>query len=427
MEKKFIGWRVVVATGLLYALLGNFGLAAAQLAIPAMAVDPSVAMNRSMIGLGFTVFILMQGLPGPLIGKFIAKYGARKAFIASAALIIATGILMGLFAGASTVVYVVLFGVLLSFSCTLGGQIATQTTVGSWFVMKRGLAMAVTMGLGGLVAFAFPLITNAAMGPEGNWHMGFYLISLMALVALIIAFIFMKDKPEDVGQLPDGGVVADAAAEGAEAQPSAKQPVSKVYKTLQPKTSKAALRSLPFWLIWFGSFSVFVALNLAVSSGVLYFAGLGLDTGVIAGAVAVQGIAAVAVNLVIAPLADRIEPARILGVCALLTAIGAFLAFICAPGSVVILYAYYILLGIGFGGNTSVMPTAFANYFGIEHFPKIMGMVLLLLSVFSALVPVIAGVVFDAIGVYTPMFMAVAIIGALGGVAALLVPFPKKG
>lgn len=427
MEKKFIGWRVVVATGLLYALLGNFGLAAAQLAIPAMAVDPSVAMNRSMIGLGFTVFILMQGLPGPLIGKFIAKYGARKAFIASAALIIATGILMGLFAGASTVAYVVLFGVLLSFSCTLGGQIATQTTVGSWFVMKRGLAMAVTMGLGGLVAFAFPLITNAAMGPEGNWHMGFYLISLMALVALIIAFIFMKDKPEDVGQLPDGGVVADAAAEDAEAQPSTKQPVSKVYKTLQPKTSKAALRSLPFWLIWFGSFSVFVALNLAVSSGVLYFAGLGLDTGVIAGAVAVQGIAAVAVNLVIAPLADRIEPARILGVCALLTAIGAFLAFISAPGSVVILYAYYILLGIGFGGNTSVMPTAFANYFGIEHFPKIMGMVLLLLSVFSALVPVIAGVVFDAIGVYTPMFMAVAIIGALGGIAALLVPFPKKG
>lgn len=202
MEKKFIGWRVVVATGLLYALLGNFGLAAAQLAIPAMAVDPTVAMNRSMIGLGFTVFILMQGLPGPLIGKFIAQYGARKAFIASSVLIVATGVLMGLFAGASTVAYVVLFGVLLSFSCTLGGQIATQTTVGSWFVQKRGLAMAVTMGLGGLVAFAFPLVTTAAMGEAGNWRNGFYLISAMAVVALVIAFALMKDKPEDVGRFP---------------------------------------------------------------------------------------------------------------------------------------------------------------------------------------------------------------------------------
>ena len=184
------------------------------------------------------------------------------------------------------------------------------------------------------------------------------------------------------------------------------------------------MRSLPFWLIWLGSFSVFVALNLAVSSGVLYFSGLGLDVGVIAGAVAVQGVAAVAVNLVIAPLADRIEPARILGVCALLAAVGAFLAFMCAPGGAVVLYAYYILLGIGFGGNTSVMPTAFANYFGIEDFPKIMGMVLLLLSVFSALVPLIAGAVFDAIGTYAPMFLAVAVVAVIGGVASL--PFPKK-
>ena len=172
-------------------------------------------MNRSMIGLGFTVFILMQGLPGPLIGKFIAKYGARKAFAASALLIIVTGILMGLFAGVSTVAYVVLFGLLLSFSCTLGGQIATQTTVGSWFVQKRGLAMAVTMGVGGLVAFSFPLITNFAMGEGGDWHRGFYLISVMAAIALVIALLFMKDKPEDVGQLPDGIAAAPAGAAGA--------------------------------------------------------------------------------------------------------------------------------------------------------------------------------------------------------------------
>ncbi len=423
-QRKFIGWRVAVATAFLYALLGNFGLAAAQLAIPAMALDPAVAMNRSMIGLGFTVFILMQGLPGPLIGKFIAKYGARKAFVVSSLLIILTGVLMGLFAGVSTVAYVVLFGVLLSFSCTLGGQIATQTTIGSWFVQKRGLAMALTMGLGGLVAFSFPLITNAAMGEAGNWSMGFYLISIMAAIALVIALLFMKDTPAQVGQAPDG-LAPGAAAGPSEAAGAPAPSKSRVFKSTVSKTSGEAMRSLPFWLIWAGSFCIFVALNMAVSSGVLYFSGLALDTGVIAGAVAVQGIAAVAVNLVIAPLADRIEPARILGVCGLVAGVGAFLAFICDPGNIAILYAYYILLGIAFGGNTSVMPTAFANYFGIEQFPKIMGMVLLLLSVFSALVPVIAGAVFDMTGTYTVMFMAVAIVCVVGGIASLLVRFPK--
>lgn len=61
-NQKFYGWTIVFATGVLYALLGSFGLAAAQIVIPVMAVDPAVSMNRSMIGLGFTFFIL----PTPL-------------------------------------------------------------------------------------------------------------------------------------------------------------------------------------------------------------------------------------------------------------------------------------------------------------------------------------------------------------------------
>lgn len=427
--KKFYGWKVVVVTAALYALLGNFGLAAAQITIPVMALDPAVGMDRTMIGIGFTVFILMQGLPGPLIGKFVEKYGAKNAFIASSALIILTGVLMGFFAGASTAAYIVLFGVLLSFSSTLGGQVATQTTIGNWFVVKRGLAMAVTMGLGGVAAFSFPLITNAAIGTSGNWPMGFFLISIMGVISLIVAFLFMRNKPADMGQEPDGLSAAELekAAAGAPAVEAAAVANAKggVFKNPSSMTQGQAFRSAAFWLIMLASLSIFVALNMAVSSAVLHFNGLGIDPTIVAGAVAVQGIAAVAVNLVIAPLADRIEPARILGVCALLTAIGALCAFLAQPGDVVMLYVYYVLLGLGFGGNTSVMPTAFANYFGIANFPKIIGTVLLLLSVLSGLVPTIAGVVFDATGTYATMFLAVAIICCIGAAAGFLVRFPK--
>ncbi len=443
-EKKFYGWKVVVATAVLYALLGNFGLAAAQITIPVMALDPTVGMDRTMIGIGFTVFILMQGLPGPLIGKFVGQYGAKNAFLASSALIILTGVLLGFFAGASTAAYIVLFGVLLSFSSTLGGQVATQTTIGNWFVMKRGLAMAVTMGFGGVVAFSFPLITNAAIGAEGNWPMGFFLISVMGVISLAVAFLFMRNKPSDMGQNPDGlsaaelekaaAAAAGAGAAGAGVESPATEAEAAaladkragVFKNPTSLTQGQAFKTPAFWLLLIAALSIFVALNMAVSSGVLHFGGLGIDTGVIAGAVAVQGIAAVAVNLVIAPLADRIEPARILGACALLTAIGALCAFLAQPGDVVMLYVYYILLGLGFGGNTSVMPTAFANYFGIVNFPKIIGTVLLLLSLFSGLVPTIAGAVFDATGTYATMFAVVAVICLVGCVAGFLVRFPKK-
>lgn len=441
-ERKFYGWKVVVVTAVLYALLGNFGLAAAQITIPFMALDPTVGMDRTMIGIGFSVFILMQGLPGPLIGKFVEKYGAKAAFLASSALIVATGILLGLFAGASTAAYIVLFGVLLSFSSTLGGQVATQTTIGNWFVVKRGLAMAITMGLGGVLAFSFPLLTNAAVGTEGNWPMGFYLISVMGVVSLVVAFLFMRNKPSDMGQDPDGLPAAAIDSPGAPEAPDApgiESPAVEakaaqiadaqrkgVFKNTHSMTQGQAFKTPAFWFILIASLSIFIGLNMAVSSGVLHFGSLGLDPTVIAGAVAVQGIAAVAVNLIIAPLADRIEPARILGVCALLTGIGAFCAFAAPVGNVPLLYAYYILLGLGFGGNTSVMPTAFANYFGIANFPKIIGAVLLLLSLLSGLIPTIAGAIFDATGTYATMFMAVGIICLVGTIAGFAVRFPKR-
>ena len=417
-DKKFYGWTVVFATGMLYALLGSFGLSASQIVIPVMAVDPTVSMNRSMLGLGFTVFILMQGLPGPLIGQLVAKKGAKTAFLLSATLIFVDGILLGLFSGVSTLAYIVFFGVVLSVASTMGGQIATQTTISNWFAQKRGLAMSITMGFSGLICFAFPLITDAVVA-DGNWKMGFYLISIIAVIGFIVTAIFIKNKPADLGQVPDGIAQAEPGKKAAATE-------SPVYKAEEHKTSKEAMKIPAFWFILVTSLSVFMALNLAISSGVLHFTGIGLDATTVAGAVAVQGFAAVAVSLLIAPLADRIEPVRIAGICALLTGIGAFLTFTAGAASITVLYAYYILLGIGYGGIAIVMPTAFANYFGYTHFPKIMGVVLLLLSVLSGLVPTIAGAVYDASNSYVPMFLAIAIACLVGTITGFMVRFPNK-
>lgn len=424
-KKKFYGVPIIIVVGILYALLGNFGLAAAQIALPVLAADPSVTMDRTMLSLGFTIFVLMQGLPGPIIGKIVAERGAKVAFLASSILIIATGILMAQFAGVSTIAYLVLFGVVLSFSCTLGGQVATQTTIGNWFVRKRGLAMAVTMGVGGVLAFAFPLLTNLVIGPEGAWQNGFYLISAVALVALLVALFFMKNKPSDLGQEPDGGAEPATSAHAADASRAKATPASKVYKATKSMSQKQALRTPAFWFMFIPALSIFMGLNMTVSAGVLHFGSLGLDAGIIALAVAVQGIAAVAVNLLVAPLADRIEPARMLAVCAFLVALTCACAAFAAPGSVPLLFLYYILMGLGFGGNSALMPVAFANYFGIEVFPKLIGTVLLLLSLLSALVPVAGGLVFTATGSYVPAFVAIMVICLIGAVCGFLIKFPK--
>lgn len=423
--KKFYGWPTVVIVAILYGLLGNFGLAAAQIAIPAMAVDPNVTMDRTVISLGFTVFVFMQGLPGPIVGQIVAKKGAKFAFLVSSVCIIVTGILMGLFCGVSTAAYVVLFGIVLSFSSTLGGQVATQTTIGNWFVQKRGLAMAVTMGVGGVLGFAYPLLTNAAVG-MGGWSWGFYLISIVAALALLVALFLLKNKPADLGQEPDGGIVVPTAgADHATGASGVAPTVSKVYKNTAGLTQGEALKKPAFWFILISALSIFCALNLTVAAGVLHFTSFGIDSTTVALAVSFQGIAAVVINLVIAPLADRIEPARLLSICALLAA-ACMACAVFGGGSVMALFAYYLLMGLSFGGNSALMPTAFANYFGMQHFAKLIGTVLLLLSLLSGLIPVASGIIFDASGSYATIFTFVMAICIVGTVTGFLVRYPKN-
>ena len=164
-------------------------------------------------------------------------------------------------------------------------------------------------------------------------------------------------------------------------------------------TQGEALKKPAFWFILISALSIFCALNLTVAAGVLHFTSFGIDSTTVALAVSFQGIAAVVINLVIAPLADRIEPARLLSICALLAA-ACMACAVFGGGSVMALFAYYLLMGLSFGGNSALMPTAFANYFGMQHFAKLIGTVLLLLSLLSGLIPVASGIIFDASGSY---------------------------
>lgn len=122
-KKPFYGWVVVVACGLVYLLLGSFALNAGQIGIPVMVTQPDIMMDRTLVGLGFTVFILFQGLLAPLIGMLVSKKGARVSMMLSAILLIVGGILFAQFGGSSTIAYFLIFGVLLSVSGAMGSQV----------------------------------------------------------------------------------------------------------------------------------------------------------------------------------------------------------------------------------------------------------------------------------------------------------------
>lgn len=418
-KKLFYGWPVMIACGLIFSLVGSLGLAAGQLVIPQMALDPGVNISRSLIGLGFTIFVLCQGLPAPLIGQLVAKKGARLSMIIGGIVVSLAGILAANFSGVSTFAYFALFGVLMSVGGAMGSQVPCQTTISKWFIVRRGFAMTFMMICGGVLGFAYPLIVNALIGSSG-WQAGWYFVAGGALLGIVLAFIFIRNKPEDKGQLPDNGLIQDADGDSKAAR------LSKVYKTTNHKTLSQALRTPVFWLLLLAGLGCYFGLNLQTSSAALHFYSLEISTTVVALAISAYSIVGLLARLFVAFIVDRVEPARILACCCAIIALGCLITGLMPSDSPIIVFVFYVTIGIGFMVCVVVMPTAYANYFGHTNFPKILGVMLPILAVIASLLPTVAGIYFDIFGDYSGVFIGVGIYAIIGAVFALLVRFPKS-
>ena len=414
----FYGWVVVGACGLVYALLGSFGLSASQIAIPVMVTDPDIMMDRALVGVGFSVFILFQGLLAPVIGLLVERRGARATLILAGMILAVAGVLLALFCGSSTIAYFALFGVLLSFGGAMGSQVPCQTTISTWFVRKRGVAMSLMMVTCSCLAFAIPIITNAVIQGTGSWSSAFYLISAAAVLGIIVALAFIRNRPEDKGLVADGGA-GELDATG-ELRPS------RVFKESDHKTLAQALRTPAFWLFIVAGLPLYFGYNMQVSAAVLHFTEHGFDPTLVAFAVSTSSVAAILARLLVAPLADRIEPARLLAAANIVMIVSMCAAGFCVGAHPLVLFAFYACVGAGFGINIVCLPICFANYFGFTHFPKIMGWALPVFSVIAGTIPAIAGVVFNATGSYSLAFLGTAACCAVGCASALLVRFPKK-
>ena len=414
-KKKFSGTRMLVSTGLIYAFVGALGLTVAQLTNAYMVLDPDVTMNRTYLGLGFSFFVIVQGVSAPLIGWIISKKGARFSYILGSIIVAVLAIINALFLGDSIILYIAGFGIVMSYGCMSAGAIPTMTTLNHWFIKNRGRAISISLIMAAVIAVFYPLITNAVIQAT-SWRSGWWLVAGFAVVGLIMAAVLVRDTPADMGQEPDGGAI--------EASTESKTYISKVYKTMEDKTASQAMKTPAFWLIAIMAFSCFAALNLNVSQAGLYFVSQGLTLDNVSVALSIKGVGGIAALVVGTFVLDRFEPFRWHGLGALITCLGAlFAAFM--GGSFSIMMMYYITVGLGFAMHNSALPAELANIFGNKHYSKIHGAILPGVAILASFVPTVAGMIYDKMGTYVPAFIALAIIGAIGFICSLLIRVPK--
>lgn len=195
-KKNFYGWILLVAIGIMFLCSSGFILVGASVVNPLMMADSSMNMNATLMGLGFTLFVLCQGIPAPLIGQFITKYGQKKTFIVGGLLLIIGGLLMA-FVVKTTIGYLIAFGVILSIGSQMAGQVTMQTSVSAWFVQKRALAMSIATVIGAIGSFISPRILNSIVASTGRWQDAWLLVAGLGVVVIIIAVALVVDKANE--------------------------------------------------------------------------------------------------------------------------------------------------------------------------------------------------------------------------------------
>jgi cyanate permease len=83
------------------------------------------------------------------------------------------------------------------------------------------------------------------------------------------------------------------------------------------------------------------------------------------------------------------------------------------------------LFGLGIGGVLTLLPVAWADYFGRESYGAIRGVALSLQVLAQAAGPVLSGLLRDASGTYTPSLLVFGTLAALAVLAAIAAQRPK--
>jgi len=419
MKTDFYGWKLLVAMWCVLFVNLAFPFYGASVINTYMALDFN--LDRRILGLIVTVFTLTSGLNSPVAAFVINKIGVRYTMLIGGSLILLSALTMASFVD-SGMQAVVIFGVIAGTGVVSGGALTAQAIVANWFVRRRALALSLVLsapGIGGFIAA--PLLNHVISSADGNWRVGWWLVAGLCCFSISVTALFIKDKPANIGQFPDGIAPGAKSDQGSGHESHSR---FKVYRTTEDWKFSEAIRQPALWLVMFCVIGFGSTFTLFQAHGVIHLQDLGFAPEVAARSISIMSISTLIGNFIIGALGDRIEP-RYLWV---MTISCSGLAMLLGPSvsSSFEIYPYVVLLGIGFGGSVVCVMTLLGNYFGNGPYTSVVGCTMAAQIIGSSGVPVLAGVIFDHYGSYNPVFYSLAVMCFCCLTLLLLVRPPKR-
>lgn len=416
-NNKFYGWKLLtVLWCILFVNLAFPAIGCSSVVNAYMAAD--LHLDRKTLGLVFSVFMMMTGLPGPLVAVFINRTGVRLTMIIGSIILIIGSVIMATVVNTGTLA-VVIFGFVVGTGVMVGGILASQTCIAHWFVRRRAMALSILFSagsIGGMISA--PLLDHLISTHANNWRLAWWLVAGLTVITTLLAALFIRNKPEDMGQLPDGGKTVERDSDETAGGRAG------VYITKEVWSFGEALKTPCMWLLMLGMLGLSGGYALFMGHGVIHLKDLGHSPAMAASAISVMVVGDLLAKAVIATLGDRVEPRFIWSAITFIFAIG--MLMVVNAHSVVLAYASAICIGAGFGGGVVLIMTVLGNYYGSAIFASVTGIALAFQTTISAIVPVVGGYYYDINGNYALSFYWMAALSFAGAVILLLIRPPRK-
>ena len=412
-KQTFYGWKLLAV---LFSLdLINMGFPYYGGSVINGYMIHEIAMSRSTLGLGFTLINLFVGLAAVLVAMTIVKYGIRATFIAGSAMICAGSLFMGLYASKPWH-YLVAFGVINGTGISFATLVPASTAVTRWFRRYRGRAMGIALSASGFSGFAVsPFLDKMLRIGGGNWRVGWEIVAGAMVVSGLIALLFVRESPESLEQTVDG------IPEAEQGQPSRTDTLA----TQHPWTASQAYRTSAYWLIAIAGITCTFPFFFFVAHWILRLRGAGVSSAHAAWAMSLFTIGTLGGRWLGGLLMDLMNSrvAFVIGLSVYF--IGSYLAIIVRPETLILGYIAAILYGGAYGWTFTCAGTMTAHYYGPKAFPKLYGMMTLLVSAFASPAGYIGGKIFDLYGSYTRAIELNCVMAAIGIVAISFAAMPK--
>ena len=383
------------------------GPAVATLSIFVEPMTREFGWSRAVLSGAVSIGGLLAAVVAPLLGAALDRHGARLVLCLA---VLGTSIATALLSLTQSLPMFYLLFCFARMNWAGPFDLGIYGALNAWFVARRVFANAVAnlAQMAGLIAL--PLIAQFAAVGHG-WRAGWLAIGAAVLaIGLAPNALLLVGRPEELGLEPDRS--RGAAARGA-------APIEEPTFTRQE-----ALRTRAFWLL-----TLYTMLIYPVQAGfslhqAAHLIERGIDPVTAATIVSSFSLMSTVATLVCAFLPRALPlrfPLAFSGV--LLTLAALWMPGVATPRDG---YLAAGLFGLGIGAMLTLLPLAWANYFGSRSYGAIRGLALTGQVVAQAAGPLLSGALRDATGSYAWSLHVFAALGGLSVIAALAAYPPRK-